>query len=145
MTAQEDRLQGVGWFEQKLQDPHECPVCAAVHTDGNPRLAELKTLATELRTLTATVHEAPAKLDQEVAALRQELRSLESEITKARQKRKYLENQSSAQAAQRQRVRQIYLFVGRVEQALENVSASRNVDELQEKVRIPGENRCPET
>lgn len=38
-------------------------------------------------------------------------------------------------AAQRQRVRQIYLFVGRVEQALENVSASRNVDELRSQVR----------
>jgi uncharacterized protein DUF3732 len=32
-------------------------------------------------------------------------------------------------------VRQIYLFVGRVEQALENVSASRNVDELRERVQ----------
>lgn len=139
LTAQEDRLQGVGWFEQKLRDPHECPVCAAIHTDGNSRLDELKTLATELRTLTATVHEAPAKLDQEVAALRQELRSLETDITKARQKRKYLENRSSAQAAQRQRVRQIYLFVGRVEQALENVAVSRNVDELRERVRILAE------
>ena len=38
-------------------------------------------------------------------------------------------------AAQRQRVRQIYLFVGRVEQALENVAASRNVDELRSQVR----------
>ncbi len=139
LTAQEDRLQGVGWFEQKLRDPHECPVCAAIHTAGNSRLDELKTLATELRTLTATVHEAPAKLDQEVAALRQELRTLETEITKVRQKRKYLENRSSAQAAQRQRVRQIYLFVGRVEQALENVAVSRNVDELRERVRILAE------
>jgi hypothetical protein len=136
LTSQEDRLQGVGWFEQKLRDTHECPVCAAVHTDGNPRLAELQTLASELKTLTATVHEAPAKLDQEVATLRQELRLLEVAISKARQKRKFLEDRSSAQAAQRQRVRQIYLFVGRVEQALENVAVSRNVDELREQVRI---------
>jgi len=38
-------------------------------------------------------------------------------------------------AAQRQRIRQIYLFVGRVEQALENVSASRNVGDIQAKVQ----------
>jgi predicted nucleic acid-binding Zn-ribbon protein len=136
LTAQEDRLQGVGWFEQKLREPHECPVCSAVHTDGNPRLAELKTLASELKTLTASVHEAPAKLDQEVAALRQELRGFEGAISKTRQKRKYLENQTAAQAAHRQRVRQIYLFVGRVEQALENVTVSRNVDALREQVNI---------
>jgi Protein of unknown function (DUF3732) len=135
LTTQEDRLLGVGWFEEKLRDTHECPVCAAVHTDGNPRLAELQTLARELRGLSASVLQAPAKLDQELAVLRQELREREGAISKARQKRKYLEDRSSGFAAQRQRVRQIYLFVGRVEQALENVTASRNVDELQEQVK----------
>lgn len=135
LTSQEDRLQGVGWFEGKLQNTHECPVCAAVHTAGNPRLAELQTLARELKSLTASVHQAPAKLDQELLVLRQELRDREGTISKARQKRKYLEDHSAALAAQRQRVRQIYLFVGRVEQALENVVASRNVDEIREKVK----------
>jgi phage shock protein A len=128
-------LKGVGWFEEKLNNTHECPVCAAVHTEGNPRLAELKTLAHELKSLSASVHQAPAKLDQELAVLRQELRGLEGAISKVRQKRKFLENSSNALAAQRQRVRQIYLFVGRVEQALENVSASRNVDKLREEVK----------
>ena len=135
LTSQEDRLQGVGWFEEKLRDTHECPVCAAVHTEANPRLAELQTLARELKSLTASVHSAPAKLDQELAVLRQELRDREGAISKARQKRKYLEDRSAALSAQRQRVRQIYLFVGRVEQALENVSASRNVDELRDRVK----------
>jgi phage shock protein A len=135
LTSQEDRLKGVGWFEEKLNNTHDCPVCAAVHTEGNPRLAELKTLAHELKSLSASVHQAPAKLDQELAVLRQELRDLEGAISKVRQKRKFLENSSNALAAQRQRVRQIYLFVGRVEQALENVSASRNVDKLREQVK----------
>lgn len=135
LTSQEDRLQGVGWLEEKVRNTHECPVCAAVHTQANPRLVELQTLARELKTLTASVHQAPAKLDQELAVLRQELRDREGSISKVRQKRKYLENSSNALAAQRQRVRQIYLFVGRVEQALENVSASRNVDDLRDRVK----------
>lgn len=136
LVSQEDRLQGVGWFEEKLQDTHACPVCAAVHTDGNTRLADLQTLAQEMKVLTASVHQAPARLDQELASLRVELREKEVALSKARQKRKYLEEQSTALAAQRQRVRQIYLFVGRVEQALENVAASRNVDELRSQVRV---------
>jgi hypothetical protein len=110
----------------------------ALHTDGNARLADLKTLAQEMTALTASVHQAPAKLDQELAALRVELREKEGALSKARQKRKYLEAESTGLAAQRQRVRQIYLFVGRVEQALENVSASRNVDELQSRVKTMG-------
>jgi len=89
-----------------------------------------------MKTLTASVHQAPARLDQELATLRAELREKESLLSRARQKRKYLEAQSADLAAARQRVRQIYLFVGRVEQALENVSASRNVDELTTQVRM---------
>jgi predicted nucleic acid-binding Zn-ribbon protein len=139
LTRQEDRLQGVGWFEEKLQDTHQCPVCAAVHSEGNPRLAELRELASELKSLTASVHQAPAKLDHELAELREELRDLEGAISKVRQKRQHLEGQSAQQAGQRQRVRQIYLFVGRVEQALENVTASSNVDQLREQVRILAE------
>jgi energy-coupling factor transporter ATP-binding protein EcfA2 len=135
LNGQEDRLLGVGWFEAKLQNSHECPVCLAIHSAGNPRLEELQTLAREMKELTASVHQAPAKLDQELAALRVELREREGQLSKARQKRKFLEDRTSTLAAQRQRVRQIYLFVGRVEQALENVTASRNVDDLQAKVQ----------
>jgi hypothetical protein len=135
LVSQEDRLQGVGWFGEKLQDTHTCPVCAAVHSDGNARLADLQVLAQEMRTLTASVHQAPVKLDRELAALRVELREKEALLGKARQKRKYLEAESATLAAQRQRVRQIYLFVGRVQQALENVSASSNVDELRKQMQ----------
>jgi len=138
-TSQEDRLEGVGWLEEKLRDNHECPVCAAVHTDGNARLTELQTLAREMKTLAVFVRQAPAKLDQEQATLRQELRDKETLLSRARQKRKFLEERTAAFAAQRQRVRQIYLFVGRVEQALENVMSSRNVDDLQDKAKALAE------
>jgi len=135
LNSQEDRLLGLGWFEEKVQNTLKCPVCSAVHTEANPRLEELQVLAREMKQLTASVHQAPAKLDQEVAVLRLELREREGLLSKARQKRKYLEDRTSTLAAQRQRVRQIYLFVGRVEQALENVSASRNLDDLRMKVQ----------
>jgi hypothetical protein len=135
LTNQEDRMGGVGWLESKLKNTHQCPVCDAVHSNENPHLIELKTLAQELSLLTASVYQAPAKLDQELAVLRQELRELEATISKTRQKRKFLEDHSAALAAERQRVRQIYLFVGRVEQALDNVHASRNVDELRAQLR----------
>lgn len=135
LTSQDDRLKGVGWLEEKLKSTHECPVCAAIHTSENPRLAELKTLAHELKMLSASVLQAPAKLDQELAVLRKELRDREVAFAKVSQKRKYLEASSKTLASQRQHIRQVYLFVGRVEQALENVTASRNVDDLRTRVK----------
>lgn len=135
LTGYEDRVQGVGWLSEKIGDAHQCPVCSAVHADGNPRLVELKQLAEELKSLTSSVQEAPAKLDTELATLRQELRDQEDALSKVRQKRQYLEGASAEETAQRQKVRQIYLFVGRVEQAIANVAASENVSELRERVQ----------
>lgn len=88
-TSQEDRLEGVGWLEEKLRD-RECPVCTAVHTNGNTRLTDLQTLAREVKTLAVSVRQAPAKLDQEQANIRQELRDKEALLSRARQKRKFL-------------------------------------------------------
>ena len=134
LSDQKDRMLGVGWLEKKLQATHKCPVCSAVHKDGNENLGELQKLAHELSVLTNSVAQAPAKLDQELADLRKELRVLEQDISKTRKKRQFLESQSQEFSAQRQRVRQIYLFVGRVEQALENLSVSKNVGDLKELV-----------
>ena len=134
LTGQKDRMLGVGWLEKKLQSSHQCPVCSAVHEDGNENLEELHKLAQELGVLANSVAQAPAKLDQELADLRKELRTLEQDISKTRKKRQFLESQSQEFSAQRQRVRQVYLFVGRVEQALENLSASKNVGDLKERV-----------
>jgi phage shock protein A len=134
LTGQQDRIEGVGWFERRMADQDRCPVCAAIHPEGNTQLADLKTLASELKQVTESVGRAPPKLDQEIASLRVELRELEGGLSKTRQKRKDVEGRSAELSAQRQKVRQIYLFVGRVEQALENVAASRNVELLRAQV-----------
>lgn len=133
LTSQEDRLQGVGWFAKSITT-HQCPVCSAVHAEENPQIADLKVLAGEFQSLSTQVQHAPPKLDEALAELKQDLRSREAEITKVRQTRKIVEGRTEVEAAQRQHVRQIYLFVGRVEQALENVAASQNFGELGEKV-----------
>lgn len=134
LTGQKDRMLGVGWLEKKLQSAHQCPVCLAVHENGNKNLGELQKLAHELGVLANSVAQAPAKLDQELADLRKELRNLEQDISKTRKMRQFLESKSQVLSEQRQRVRQVYLFVGRVEQALENLSASKTVGDLKERV-----------
>ena len=134
LTDQEDRINGVGWFSKKLENTYRCPVCETVHKEENTHLSDLRSLAQELKSLTVSIYQAPAKLDRELVELRQELRGREVAISKIRQKRKFLESRSAELSAQRQRVRQVYLFVGRVEQALENVRVSRNVGDLRERV-----------
>lgn len=134
LAEQEDRMVGTSWFAKHVAEKHKCPVCNSNPEKEGSHLSQLLRLADELKSMTTTVAQAPAKLDRDVAELREELRTSEARISKVRQKRKYLEGQSEEFAAQRQRVRQIYLFVGRIEQALDNVATSRNVGELQQRV-----------
>jgi predicted nucleic acid-binding Zn-ribbon protein len=134
LTEQKDRISGLGWLEKKLQSSHKCPVCFAVHEKENEHLEVLQKLAHELGVLSNSVAQAPSKLEQELADLRNELRSLEQQISKTRKKRQFLESQTKELSEQRQRVRQVYLFVGRVEQALENLSASKNIGNLKDCV-----------
>ncbi len=135
LLDQEDRMQSVGWLAKKLKDEYKCPVCDAVHKEGNPHLRELQSLSQELQSLTKKIYQAPAKLDKELVELREELRESERAISKVRKKRQFIEGESAKLSAQRQKIRQVYLFVGRVEQAIENVRSSRNVGEISKQVK----------
>ena len=128
-------MSGAGWLEEKLSETHTCPVCSADHPGGNKHLEKFRVLARELESISASVSKAPAKLEHELAERREELRVRETALSKARKKRQFLESRSTELSAQRQRVRQIYLFVGRVEQALENVVAGSNVGDLRDRVK----------
>jgi hypothetical protein len=134
LVRQDDRMQSVGWLESHFQNRESCPICNSPNSEGNTALSDLQTLASQLKSLTASVDKAPAKLDYELANLRQEMRDYEGQLSRVRAMRKGLEDSTATLATQRQRVRQIYLFVGRIEQALENASISQNVSALQEEV-----------
>ena len=136
LTKKEDRLLSSGWFEKTVSDTYECAMCGHVHEQVNPYLADLSTLAHEFKEMTNSVKSAPSKLDSEILELRSELRDRERAITKVRQKRQFIESKSREFLDQRQRIRQIYLFVGRVEQAIENYNASNNSGELKHSLEL---------
>jgi len=136
LSEQADRTRGLGWFSGKVDLPYKCPVCEASHASGSEQLSELHRLVSELGSITTSVRSAPARLDEEALDLRRELRDREHEVNSVRTKRKALEDKSNELAAQRQRVRQIYLFVGRLEQALENVQTSENFSDIQQQIGV---------
>lgn len=130
---QEDRLSGIGWFAKAIGGPHECPVCHAKHDDESPQLKSVAALALQLGELSTSVQVAPAALDEELSATREDLRDMEGRITKLRRKRRDIESQSEQLATQRQHTRQIFLFVGRVQEALKNVDSASTDGSLVEK------------
>lgn len=122
LTEHEDRLTGIGWLEKKLapKEQFTCPVCHTVHSEPKEELRRLSELSIQYKNLTSSLESAPAKLDKEEAELRTELKHFMEQLSLVREKRKELEDKNEELAALRQQSRQIYLFVGRIQQALKN-------------------------
>jgi len=134
LVKQEDRIQSIGWLESAIKKTYDCPMCGTTHSAENKHITDLIAIAGEYKALTSSVKSAPSKLDNEILTLRSELKELERNLSKVRQKKNYLESKSIEYATQKQSIRQIYLFVGRVEQALENVKSSSDSGELHIKL-----------
>ncbi|MBM4028352.1 MAG: DUF3732 domain-containing protein [Planctomycetes bacterium] len=120
LDAGRDRVESVGWFERHLAQAQECPLCHSAQMSAGDELERVKEIAQQYRQVLESLESAPPQLDSQEAELRTELRDLERRLADLRRRRSELEDRSDRLAAQRQQVRQIYLFVGRVQQALRN-------------------------
>lgn len=134
MAASGDRLSSAGWLRKRLKDACDCPVCSAHHDHGNAALEKLLSLADEYSNITRQICAVPSKLQVELEDVRRELRAKEDELSKVREKRKFLEDKNREQAGLRQRIRQIYTFVGRLEQAIESYKPDDRIREMQAKL-----------
>lgn len=134
MFDKSDRLASVGWLRSKIQDEYCCPVCAARHVDGNDNLRKLLQVVDEFSEITRQVRVAPSKLDGEIAEVKRMLRKKEEELKGVHEKYKVLDEQDRVQARRQQEIKEIYLFAGRLEQALESFAPSGRKEDLQREV-----------
>jgi uncharacterized coiled-coil DUF342 family protein len=116
----QDRVDSVGWFERHLADAQECPLCHSAQLSAGDDLSRVKDIADQYKRVLESLETAPPQLDRQEAELKSELRTLERRLAELRRRRSELEDRTDRVAAQRQQVRQVYLFVGRVQQALKN-------------------------
>jgi len=137
LTEHKDRLTGIGWLEKKLtpKEQFTCPVCHTVHSEAKEELLRLTELSIQYKNLTSSLESAPAKLDKEEAELRAELKDSMEQLAVVREKKRELEDKNEEQAALRQQSRQIFLFAGRIQQALKNYQEDSKIDELRNEQR----------
>lgn len=132
LAEHKDRLSGIGWLEEKINPKEQftCPVCHTVHSETKEELLRLAELTTQYKNLTISLESAPSKLDKEEAELKAELKDITEQLAVIREKRRELEDKSEEQAALRQQSRQIFMFVGRIQQALKNYQEDSKIAEL---------------
>jgi uncharacterized coiled-coil DUF342 family protein len=132
LDAGRDRIENLGWFERHLSESQECPLCHSSQLGGAEDLDRIKQIARQYGSLIEKLDETPPQLDKEQSDLRSELRELERDLTERRKQRAALEDKTDRLAAQRQQVRQVYLFVGRVQQALQNFEHGGDLSSIEQ-------------
>ena len=133
LKQQRDRLSSVGWLKTKIQDTKTCPVCSAKHDAIISNIKALYDIADEFSLITANVAQMPTKLDSEYLAIKDELISKETELSEVVTQRAQMESIAQKQAKYRQHEKQIYMFAGKIEQAIANIDQTTDVDLLSKR------------
>lgn len=142
LEFQSDRLYGVGWFEKKINSQNECPFCNSRQDSALKEMECLQEASKKLKMDTTNIQESSNILDKEIASFRNMITHLENELNMIRKHRKFLESKSSTAKEERQTIKEIYRFVGKLEQSIytwEQVQADSDLNneimKLEDKIR----------
>lgn len=134
LSAQSDKLAGAGWFKEKLDTGTTCPLCSGDNAAAHAEVRRLQDLSAQVGTLSNSMARAPAILDKELSELKAKARDLERQVASLRQQRAEAEAQLPGPSGARQSTPALYRLVGRIEQALANVTAASKHSDLDQRI-----------
>ncbi len=117
-----DRISPLGWFRDKVSDNAVCPLCQGSDNQSKPAIDALSSLASEFIEVSSATKEPPVVLDKEISETQSGVLKLERQLKDLRIERQELESKDEQLKANRHRLVEIYRFVGRLEQSLENLA-----------------------
>jgi len=132
---QQERLRPAEWFREKVSTDAMCPICGHQNGKAVEQVARLVSIAQEIDRTSAQMGNAKQVLTKEIADTKKRLLELERSVEVVRAQRKELEGKTERTRAHRQQTTELFRFLGRLEQALENVQAAHQFGELSESIR----------
>lgn len=130
LMIQQQRLEGVNWFSNKLAEKPICPFCGSKNELALKNLKDLLNISTDIINSSRQVKNTFPILDKEINNLKKELRDLEKILKDIRIQRDFLEERS-----ERQSLHEIYRFVGRLEQSLKTISEVQSNSDLMDEIK----------
>ena len=120
LIFQEERLEGVGWFRDKIKEKSICPLCGEENKSAQREINILIEVAEEIKEKTSNMQDSKMIIDKEINQLKEQLRFLENRLNVVRSHRQSLEDESNEIRENRQILSEVYRFVGRLEQSIDN-------------------------
>tara|TARA_R100000781_G_scaffold107572_2_gene71851 strand:+ start:792 stop:2834 length:2043 start_codon:yes stop_codon:yes gene_type:complete len=134
LKSQDERLFGLGWFQEHVTKVPNCPLCGNENDQAKEQIVRLSELALELEEVTNKALASPPLLDRESVQLERDIRMLEEQLNSVQKEKWQLEDQSAELAERRLTINTASRFVGRIEQALESYWKTTDDSELQKEI-----------
>lgn len=122
LKFKKERLDSVGWFSRKIQENMVCPLCYSKHSLAFNDLSSLIKVSNEIQQVSNAIRDTHDVLDKEIADTKNIIGQLEDNLNHLREQIRILEEESEEVKRRRQTLEDIYRFIGRLEQSLENIS-----------------------
>lgn len=136
LHLQQERLEGVDWFSKNMRDKKSCPFCGSTNDLAIKELKKLVSITNKLMDSSRSMDHSYPILDKEVMKVKKDLRALENSLNDLRTQKEKLEDN-----IERQKISEIYRFIGRLEESLNNLNKaeiegdlSRSIDELKSQI-----------
>lgn len=141
IVSQQKRLEPVSWFKEKINHEY-CPFCDSKNETAQKQIESLDVYSKNLEAISQAVNTKDVNLDKEITDIRIEIRELESKLNDNRNILREIYRKSSEENNKRQTIEELYKFIGRLEQALENVISTKldsaldlKIKELQDQIK----------
>jgi len=118
ILTQHERLKSVGWFNRKLEDHSNCPVCGSNHENNHTYLKALLKKGKGLQDKAAQANDTKVVFDGEISKVEKQLKDEEKSMNNVRQELKQLLREDTKYKNQGQTINAIYRFVGSLESKL---------------------------
>lgn len=126
VVTQQKRLEPVSWFKEKLNHEY-CPFCESKNEMAQKQIESLEVYNKNLEVISNAVNTKDVNLDKEISDIKAEIRDFETKVNTSRDILRDIYKKSTEENNKRQTIEELYKFIGRLEQALENV-VSTNID-----------------
>jgi DNA repair ATPase RecN len=124
------RILPANWFKEKLEQQSNCPFCNSNHNSAQAQINSLLQELENLEVFNSSLNSTELALDEEVMTIKDQIKTLELRLKKIRDEIGELNSKSHEASNNRQSLEEIYRFVGKLDQALENLNLIELDNEL---------------
>lgn len=130
IKTKKERLKPVDWFIENVSN-NKCPFC---DSENHKAINQLLLLQSTSLKLNAIINDT--NLDKEVALLEKELKKLEESLNDVNNVLNSIYNAQTAENNERKNVEEIYKFIGKIEEAIDNVKKTSIDGEFQKEIDV---------